>query len=94
MLFFIFISYTFIGDFMFNRINNFIKDNELEINIYNDYIHIKNYLRLISLENNYISLTTNNKKLLIKGTNLSLKKILDQELLITGEFNSIEVINE
>ena len=79
---------------MFNRINNFIKDNELEINIYNDYIHIKNYLRLISLENNYISLTSPHKKLLIKGTNLSLKKILDQELLITGEFNSIEVINE
>ena len=44
MLFLIFISYTFIGDFMFNRINNFIKDNELEINIYNDYIHIKNEL--------------------------------------------------
>lgn len=79
---------------MFNRINNFIKDNELEINIYNKYIHIKNYLRLIYLEDNYISLTAHNKKLLIKGTNLSLKKILDQELLITGEFNSIEVINE
>ena len=79
---------------MFNRISNFIRDNELEINIYNNQIHIKNYLRLISLENNYISLTAHNKKLLIKGTNLSLKKILDQELLITGNFNSIEVINK
>ena len=79
---------------MFNRISNFIRVNELEINIYNNQIHIKNYLRLISLENNYISLTAHNKKILIKGTNLSLKKILDQELLITGNFNSIEVINE
>ena len=52
------------------------------------------YLRLISLENNYISISIPNKKLLIKGNNLSLIKILDLELLITGEFNSIEVINE
>ena len=79
---------------MFNRINKFLKDNELEINIYTNKIHIKNYLRLISLENNYISISIPNKKLLIKGTNLSLIKILDLELLITGEFNSIEVINE
>lgn len=79
---------------MFNRINNFIKDNELEINIYSNKIHIKNYLRLISLEKNYISLSAPKKKLIIKGTNLNLNKILDQELLIIGEFNSIEVINE
>lgn len=79
---------------MFNRINNFIKDNELEINIYNNKIHIKNYLRLISLEKNFISLSAPKKKLIIKGTNLNLNKILDQELLIIGEFNSIEVINE
>lgn len=79
---------------MFDRINNFIRDNELEINIINNQIHIKNYLRLISIENNYISLSAHKKKILIKGNNLSLKKILDQELLVIGEFNNIEVINE
>ena len=46
--------------------DDYYKDNELEINIYNNYIHIKNYLRLISLEDNYISLTSPHKKLLIK----------------------------
>ena len=55
MLFFYFISYTFIGDFMFNRISNFIKDDEFETTIYNNKIHIKNYTRIISLEKNYIS---------------------------------------
>lgn len=79
---------------MFNRINDFIKDNEFIITIYNNQIHIKNYIRLISIENNYVSLSAYKKKIIIKGNNLSLKKILDQELLIVGEFNNIEVINE
>lgn len=79
---------------MFDRINNFIKDNEFMINIYEDNIYIKNYTRIISIENNYISLYSAKKKIIIKGKNLTLKKILDYELLIVGDFNNIEVINE
>lgn len=79
---------------MFDRINNFIKDNEFMINIYEDNIYIKNYTRIISIENNYISLYSAKKKIIIKGKNLTLKKILDYELLIIGDFNNIEVINE
>lgn len=79
---------------MFNRINNFIKDNEFIINIFEDKIYIKNYQRLVTLENNYISLYTNKKKIIIKGKNMNLNKILDKELLIIGEFVSIEVIDE
>ena len=79
---------------MFDRINNFIKDNEFMINIFEDNIYIKNYTRIISIENNYISLYSTKKKIIIKGKNLTLKKILDYELLIVGDFNNIEVINE
>ena len=79
---------------MFNKINNFIKDNEFIINLFEDKIYIKNYQRLVTLENNYISLYTNKKKIIIKGKNMNLNKILDKELLIIGEFISIEVINE
>ena len=79
---------------MFNRINNFIKDNEFIINIFEDKIYIKNYQRLVTLENTYISLYTNKKKIIIKGKNMNLNKILDKELLIIGEFVSIEVIDE
>ena len=64
---------------MFNRINNFIKDNEFIINIFEDKIYIKNYQRLVTLENNYISLYTNKKKIIIKGKNMNLNKILDKE---------------
>ena len=79
---------------MFNRINNFIKDNDFQTTIYNNKIHIKNYTRIISLEKNYISLYASNKKLIMKGNNLKLNKILDDEILILGEITAIEVKNE
>ena len=79
---------------MFNRINNFIKDNEFIINLIEDKIYIKNYQRLVTIEKNNISLNTNKKKIIIKGKNMILNKILDKELLIIGEFVSIEVIDE
>ena len=79
---------------MFNRISNFIKDDELETPIYNNKIHIKNYTRIISLEKNYISLYASNKKIIMKGNNLKLNKILNDEILIIGEITAIEVKNE
>ena len=57
-------------------------------------VNVINYSKIISLEENYISIIANEKKILIKGNNLVLKKILDNELLIKGKINSIEVVNE
>ncbi len=79
---------------MLNELNRFIKDNEFSLTIYNNQIHIKNYLRIISLENNYISLLTNNKKITIHGNDLSLKKLVIDEMLIEGKVSKIEVQND
>ena len=69
---------------MLDKICNYINDNEFRFTIYEDKIHIINYKRIISLEDNYISLKTNNKKILIKGDNLILKRLLNNEMLIKG----------
>ena len=61
--------------------------------IYN-LIDIINYTRLITIENNYVSLYINNKKIIIKGKELILKKLLDNELLLNGEVTSLEVVND
>lgn len=79
---------------MFDRLNNYINDYNFELTITDKYIHIKNYQRLISLENNFISFKTTSKKINIKGANLTPNKLLDKEILIKGEINNIEVINE
>ena len=76
---------------MLNRIYNFIDDNEFRIPLYDDKIHFINFKKIISLENNYISLTGKNKKIVITGNNLLLNKLLKDEMLISGTINKIEV---
>ena len=70
-----------------------MNDKEFRLTLYNDKIHIINYKKIISLENNYLSILCLNKKILVTGNNLILSKILDNELLIKGNINNIEVID-
>ena len=79
---------------MFQKIDNYINSKEFQLNLYKNKINIINYKRLLSIEENYISVLTNKEKIIIKGTQLLLLKILDNELLIKGNIKSIEVINE
>ncbi len=79
---------------MFNYISNYINDKEFRFTVYEDKIHIINFNRIITLEDNLISLLSNNKKINIKGLNLVLLKLVDNELLIKGNITSIEVLND
>ena len=78
---------------MLEKISNYVNDKEFRLTLYNDKIHIINYKQIISLENNYLSILCLNKKILVTGNNLILSKILDNELLIKGTINNIEVID-
>ena len=79
---------------MFKYISNYINDKEFRFTVYEDKIHIINFNKIITLEDNYISLLSNNKRISIKGSNLVLVKLLDNELLIKGKITSIEVLND
>lgn len=78
---------------MLKEINNYINDKEFRINIFKDKINIVNYENIISLEDSFISLLTTDNKIIIKGKNLVLLKILEKELLIKGKLKSLEVID-
>ena len=79
---------------MLEKLSNYIVDREFRLTLFKDMVNVINYSKIISLEENYISIIANEKKILIKVNNLVLKKILDNELLIKGIINSIEVVNE
>lgn len=79
---------------MLKKINNYINDNNFKLSLYKNKLNIVNYKKLLSLEENYISILLEKKKLIIKGSNLFLIKILDNELLIKGNIKNIEVIDE
>lgn len=76
---------------MFNGLVSYVKDNEFKINIFHNKINIVNYLEVISLEDNRISIKYRDGNIVIKGKNLLVKKLLDKEILITGNIKLIEM---
>lgn len=94
MLFFYPKTYNLLVNNMLDRLNNYIDDKKFKLIYEENLIDIINYTRLITIENNYVSLYINNKKIIIKGKKLILKKLLDNELLLNGEVTSLEVVND
>lgn len=76
---------------MLDKIKNYINDKEFRMTIYVDKIHIINYYKIISLEDSRISFLTSKGRIIIKGNNLTLNKLLDDEVLISGDVSNIEV---
>lgn len=76
---------------MFNRIKEYINDDEFRLTVLENRIYIINYLKIISLDNDRISFLTKKGRVIIKGSKLSLNKMLDDEVLIGGVVSNIEV---
>ena len=76
---------------MLNRIIDYINDKEFRMTIFTDRIHIINYLQILSIEDERIAFLTNKGRIIIKGNNLCLNKLLDDEVLVSGFVSNIEV---
>lgn len=74
-----------------NNLINFLYDKNYFISIYEDYIHVFNYIELINISSDKIEFKINNFKLIIKGTNLVLTKMLKNEVLIKGKLKEIGI---
>lgn len=74
---------------MFNIIKNYINDNDFKINLFNNSINIVNYIDISSIDSNKIIIKSIDKLIIINGVNLKINKLLENELLITGEILSI-----
>lgn len=73
-------------------IRHFINDTSFQILYINNSLDIINYTDINYMEDSKISLNYYDNKILIKGTNLSVKKLLEREILIAGSISSIEFI--
>lgn len=73
---------------LFNDIRNLINEDNFKIIIYDNYIDIINYSKIINISDSLLTIKSN-KKILIYGKNLKINKLLDNELLIMGEVDKI-----
>ena len=75
------------------NIKDFLFDKKFKITIYDDVINIVNYEKIITLEETRISLMSSSKIITIKGEGLIIRKMLENEVLITGNYSEV-VFNE
>lgn len=78
---------------MFDRVKNYVIDSEFRLTLYVDMVHIINYTKIISLDDNRIVISSVMKKVIITGKNLHLNRLLDEEILIKGSIDTIEVFD-
>lgn len=72
------------------RIKSYLNDTDFKLNITNKIIHIDNIQSISKLEDNIISLNFEDFKLTIEGTNFTIKKLTEREILFTGIIKNIK----
>ena len=74
---------------MFN-VMRYINDIDFQIIYINKQLNIINYEKINYMEDEKISLSSKDGTIMIKGNSLRVKKLLDNEIMIVGNFESIE----
>lgn len=74
---------------MMRNIKNYVRQVEFKIILKKNIIDIENYTDLGNISDKEIAVFNYNEKIIIRGYNLSISKLLNNELLITGKYNNI-----
>lgn len=75
-----------------DNIKDFLYSKDYFINIFENNIHLFNFIKLIEITSDEIKVDFENFKINIKGTNFVVKKMLKNEILIWGKINYMEYI--
>ena len=73
------------------KIVNYIKYSNFKINYVNNSVNVVNYDNILEVRDSVITLKKEDKIIYIKGEDLRLNKLLENEVLVTGLIKSIEL---
>lgn len=76
---------------MLSRVKDYILDNEFRITLFEDRILIVNFIKILSLEESRVSISTGYGRMVIKGRKFTLNRLLEHEVLISGTIDTVEV---
>lgn len=88
LLFIIYIS----GGNMLDIIKSYFNKEDFYLIITNNNLYVKNYNKIINIEPTEILININNQLLKVSGLNLTLKKIVNNDLAINGKIESVKYI--
>ena len=76
---------------LISKLDRYLENKNYEIILKDNNINIINFSEIIDFSMNKISVRCDNKIINIEGKNLIISKMLDDELLITGEIFNIRI---
>ncbi len=76
---------------MIRQLVDYIQEKEFRFTCFTNRIHIVNYQKILILEDERISIEYNDGVIVIKGNNLRVSRLLDEEMLIYGKISQIEM---
>ncbi len=72
-------------------VRNYILEKNFEIHLTSKYVDIVNYTDIGQFDNNSITIYYDAGSVLIKGNNMTINKLLNNEVFIVGNINAIEL---
>lgn len=90
----LFFSYLLLGDVMLSKVKDYIIDNEFRVTLFENRFLAVNFIKILSLEEERVSFSTSYGRVVIKGENFSLQRLLDREVLVVGVVLGVEVSYE
>ena len=76
---------------LMTRIDNYLYDKEYKIIIKENYVDVINYDEIVDFTLNKISIKYQNRIIIIEGTNLTISKMVVDEVLVTGKISNIRI---
>lgn len=77
---------------MLKNIFEVIKDKKIKVILDKEEIYIKNYNKIIDFKDNYLEIDCTKFLLKVTGKELLINEMMDNDVLITGIINKVELI--
>ena len=74
-----------------NNLRDFLTDKEYYIDIFENNLHAFNYQKLLRLNDNIVELRFEKFDLEIKGSNIKIKEMNNNEILVNGIIDIVKI---
>ena len=79
---------------MLSRVKDYIFDQEFRLTLLEHRFFAINFSKILSLEETRVSFLTSYGRVVVKGKDFVLQRLLEEEVLVGGEVDGIEVFYE
>ena len=80
--------------FLLSKVKDYILDQEFRITLFENRLLAVNFIKILFLEESRVSFLTNYGRVIVKGREFTLNRLLENEVLIGGIIEQVEVSYE